>query len=129
MRRLLAAAEAEDSRLPLGGALWEELAASAGGELAAGMRLGAYRILRELGRGGMARVYLAERADDQFDQQVALKILERPADDAQAVARFHRERQILARLEHPNIARILDGGLAPNGRPYFVLELVDEEHF
>jgi serine/threonine-protein kinase len=125
LARLLAAAEDSAAEPRLGGALWSDLADGFARELATGERLGAYRILGELGRGGMATVYRAERADRQYEQTVALKILDRPAADARAVARFNRERQILASLDHPRIARILDGGVAPDGRPWFAMELVD----
>jgi eukaryotic-like serine/threonine-protein kinase len=91
--------------------------------LAAGERIGAYRILALIGRGGMGEVYRAERADGQFEQQVALKLMQR--DAAPHVARFHAERQILARLEHPGIARLHDGGLAGDGRPFMIMELID----
>ncbi len=126
LARLLAASGHDATAPRVDGRLWEEVAAQFRPPvLAAGERLGAYRVVRELGRGGMALVYLAERADLQFEQRVALKILERPASDELAVRRFHLERQILATLEHPNIARLQDGGIAPDGRPYFVMELVE----
>ena len=96
-------------------------------ELATGAQIGPYRLLGLLGRGGMGEVYCAERADGVFEQQVALKLVKRGMDSAEILRRFHRERQILARLEHPGIARILDGGTALDGRPYFVLELVAGE--
>ena len=95
-----------------------------------GQHLGPYRILRELGHGGMGTVYLAERDDRQFKKQVALKVL-RGGSSAHSlhsdiiVRRFRQERQILASLEHPNIARLLDGGAMPEGRPYLVLEYVE----
>jgi murein DD-endopeptidase MepM/ murein hydrolase activator NlpD len=75
----------------------------------------------------MGEVFLAERADGAFEQRVALKLVKRGMDSEEIVRRFERERQILARLEHPGIARLLDGGTAPDGRPYFVLELVAGE--
>ena len=91
-----------------------------------GQRVGPYRILRQLGAGGMAVVYLAERDDDQFNQQVALKVMRPDASDgADLLRRFLVERQILAKLNHPNIARLFDGGVLPSGRPYFVMEYVD----
>lgn len=96
-------------------------------ELASGLCIGPYRLLRILGSGGMGEVFLAERADGAFQQQVALKLIKRGMDSEEIVRRFQRERQILARLEHPGIARLLDGGTAPDGRPYFVLELVAGE--
>jgi len=88
-------------------------------------RIGPYRTLRVLGRGGMGTVYLAERADGQFDQQVALKLIRLGMESDEAVRRFLAERQIVARLSHPHIARLLDGGIAGDGRPYFVMEYVD----
>jgi serine/threonine-protein kinase len=93
----------------------------------AGTLIGPYRILREIGRGGMGAVYLAERADGQFDQKVALKLIKRGMDSDQIVGRFRRERQILARLQHPNIARLLDGGVSDDGQPYFAMEQVEGE--
>jgi eukaryotic-like serine/threonine-protein kinase len=96
-------------------------------ELLPGTPLGPYRLLGLLGRGGMGEVYRAERADGVFEQRVALKVVKRGMDSEEILRRFRRERQILARLEHPGIARILDGGTAPDGRPYFVLELVEGE--
>ena len=92
-------------------------------ELTPGHRLGAYRVLSLLGRGGMGEVYRAERADGQFEQQVALKLL-RP-DAVEHLGRFIAERRILARLEHPGIARLYDAGVADDGRPYMVMELVE----
>ncbi|MEP7242667.1 MAG: serine/threonine-protein kinase, partial [Gammaproteobacteria bacterium] len=90
-----------------------------------GANIGSWRILRELGRGGMGVVMLAERIDGQFEQRVALKLVKRGMDSEAVLARFLRERQILARLSHPNIARLLDGGLSNDGRPYFVMEYVE----
>jgi serine/threonine-protein kinase len=90
-----------------------------------GARIGPWRILRELGRGGMGRVYLAERADGQFEQKVAIKLLKRGLDSEEILARFIQERQILARLEHPNIARLVDGGITDQGLPWFALEYVE----
>ena len=75
----------------------------------------------------MGLVYLAERADGLYEQQVALKLIKRGMDSAQIVRRFEVERQILARLQHAHIARLLDGGLTDDGRPYFVMEVVDGE--
>ena len=89
-----------------------------------GALVGRYRLVEEIGRGGMGRVWLAERADGQFDQRVALKLVKRGMDSDEILARFLRERQILARLEHPNIGRLLDGGVSEDGRPYFVMEQV-----
>ena len=89
-----------------------------------GKRVGAYRIEGEIGRGGMGAVYLAVRADGQFQKRVAIKLLRRKTENEAIVSRFHRERQILADLENPNIARLLDGGTTENGLPYFVMEYV-----
>jgi eukaryotic-like serine/threonine-protein kinase len=89
-----------------------------------GERVGAYVILRELGRGGMGTVFLAERADGQFEKQVAIKILNRGADTAEILRRFREERQILAKLDHPNIARLLDAGTTGDGLPYFIMDYI-----
>ena len=90
-----------------------------------GRKVGNYELVRELGRGGMGAVWLARRADQQFEKLVALKLLKRGTDTDEVLRRFHAERQILARLEHPNIARLLDGGMTDDGLPYFVMEYVD----
>lgn len=87
-------------------------------------RLGAYQLKRLLGRGGMGAVWLANRVDDQFEKQVAIKILSTAVEDT-AADRFVAERQMLAELVHPHVARLLDGGLTPDGRPYFVMDFVD----
>jgi predicted Ser/Thr protein kinase len=87
--------------------------------------IGAYRVLRELGRGGMGVVYLAVRDDGTFRKNVALKVLLREHVNEEFVLRFKQERQVLAALDHPNIARILDGGDAPDGMPYYVMEYVE----
>ncbi|MDX1566311.1 MAG: serine/threonine-protein kinase [Longimicrobiales bacterium] len=87
--------------------------------------IGPYRVIRELGRGGMGVVYLAERADGQYQRRVAIKVLSSSADAGPLHQRFLAERQILAGLRHPNIAQMLDGGLTRDRRPYFVLEYVD----
>ena len=88
-------------------------------------RIGPYRILRELGRGGMGTVYLAARADEQFHKRVALKIIRSGAGSEEVVRHFKRERQILAGLDHPNIAKLLDGGTTDDGLPYFVMEHIE----
>ncbi|MEY2512176.1 MAG: eukaryotic-like serine/threonine-protein kinase [Verrucomicrobiota bacterium] len=90
-----------------------------------GRRIGNYELLRELGRGGMGTVWLAKRADQQFEKLVAIKLLKRGTDTDEVLRRFQTERQILARLEHPNIARLLDGGITDDDLPYFVMEYVD----
>lgn len=93
----------------------------------AGERVGPYHLVRALGHGGMAEVWLAERDDGGFAQTVALKLI-RPGFDSRGVReRFLRERQILAALAHPHIARLLDGGTGSNGRPWFALEYVEGE--
>ena len=89
-----------------------------------GRRLGPYRIIEEIGHGGMGAVYRAVRADDQYQKQVAIKLV-RGIHSALMLSRFRAERQILATLEHPNIARLLDGGTTEDGTPYFVMELVE----
>ncbi len=83
-----------------------------------------FRIERELGRGGMGTVFLGARDDGAFEQQVAIKVLRRGVDTDDVLARFQRERQILASFEHPNIARLLDGGATSDGRPFLVMEYV-----
>jgi tRNA A-37 threonylcarbamoyl transferase component Bud32 len=87
--------------------------------------VGRYRLLTELGEGGMGVVYLAERIDGQFDQQVAIKLVKQGVFDEEARRRFLQERQILAHLQHPAIARLLDGGVSSDGTPFFVMERVD----
>lgn len=93
-------------------------------DLAPGAAIGAYRIVSVLGRGGMGAVYLAERADGAFEQRVAIKVIQSPGPAAFLLERFQQERQILARLSHPNIAGLFDGGHGPGGSPYFVMEYV-----
>ncbi len=88
-------------------------------------RLGAHRLLAELGRGGMSRVFLAERVDGLYGQQVAIKLLLPGMDSRELLHRFETERRILARLEHPNIARLYDAGTTAHGAPYFVMEVID----
>jgi serine/threonine protein kinase len=90
-----------------------------------GRRLGPFEILRELGRGGMGTVYLARRADELFHQQVAIKIVTPESAGPEVIQRFYQEREILASLQHPNIARIYDGGSTEEGWPYFVMEYVE----
>src|SRR5262249_54505229 len=90
-----------------------------------GRRLGAYKIVREIGAGGMGSVYLAVRADDEFERRVAIKLIRRGMDNDFIVRRFRNERQILADLDHQNIARLLDGGTTEEGLPYFVMEYIE----
>ena len=98
-----------------------------GPDLPEGARLGPYRVEAECGRGGMGVVYRATRADGAFEKDVALKLVKRGMDTDEVLRRFGRERQILAGLEHPGIARLLDAGAAPDGRPYLVMEHVEGE--
>lgn len=110
-------------------ALFEDIVADAASNLPSptldGTRVGPYRLVSEIGQGGMGSVYLAERVDGQFEQRVALKLI-KPGLDAQIfLQRFQAERQILAHLQHPNIARLLDGGMDDEGRLYFALEYVE----
>jgi eukaryotic-like serine/threonine-protein kinase len=90
-----------------------------------GRVIGRWRVLRELGRGGMGEVLLAERADEEFAQVAALKRLKRGMDSEELLSRFAQERRILATLNHPNIARLLDGGIDVDGRPFFAMEYVE----
>ena len=87
--------------------------------------IGPFRVMHEIGRGGMGRVFLGERVDGQFDQQVAIKLIQQAAPGI--LRRFIEERRLLARLAHPGIARLFDGGITPGGLPYFVMELVEGE--
>lgn len=94
-----------------------------------GRRVGPYRIKELLGRGGMGNVFLAERSDGQFEQEVALKVIREGINSESIRSRFMTERQLLARLHHPNIARLLDGGIDDSGRPYFAMEVVQGVRF
>jgi non-specific serine/threonine protein kinase/serine/threonine-protein kinase len=98
-----------------------------GADETVGRLVGPYRLVREIGRGGMGAVYLAERADGQYEQRVALKVIKRGMDTEHVLARFRAERQILASLDHPNIARLLDGGSTDQGVPFFAMEYIDGE--
>jgi len=89
--------------------------------------IGPYKVLRELGRGGMGTVYLGTRADDEYRMDVAIKVVPGVGDSRELLQRFRAERQILATLEHPNIARLLDGGATEDGLPYLVMEYVEGE--
>jgi eukaryotic-like serine/threonine-protein kinase len=95
-------------------------------ESASTLRLGEvvdrYRIIREIGRGGMGAVYLAERADAEYEKQVAIKLIKRGMDTDSVLRHFRNERQILAGFDHPNVARLFDGGTTESGLPYFVME-------
>jgi len=130
VRRLLAQATGGDARFVPGGALrllgveTADFAPDVAGRHEQGERIGVFRLVRELGRGGMATVYLAERDDGQFEQAVALKVLDRAGEH---VARFEQERQILASLDHPNIAHLLDGGVTERAHPYVAMEYIEGE--
>ncbi len=89
-----------------------------------GKKFGVYEIIEEIGRGGMGSVYLAKRTDEEFEKQVAIKIIKRGMDTDAVLDRFRNERQILASLEHTNITRLLDGGTTDDGLPYFVMEYI-----
>lgn len=124
---LLRAARGEDLRVTAPGA---ELVAAAlpptdEQGLPPGTVVGRYRVIRELGRGGMASVYEAERSDGAFRQVVALKVLRRGLDTGGFIRRFLTERQILSDLDHPHVARLLDGGATEDGRPFLAMEKVD----
>jgi len=90
-------------------------------------QIGPYKLVRALGHGGMGSVYLAERADEAFRQSVAIKVVRRGMEFEEVLRRFRNERQILANLNHPNIARLLDGGATEDGAPYFVMEYIEGE--
>ncbi len=128
VEELLGLASAEDARPTsvLDGPLWRAWARDLDPptEAVLGTRVGAWRLVRELGRGGMGAVFLAERADGAFVLTAALKLLRTGTDSDELLARFEREKQILARLQHPNVARLLDGG-ADDGRPFLVMEYVE----
>ncbi|MBK9239874.1 MAG: protein kinase [Acidobacteria bacterium] len=118
----MVAAHESGSELSLERELFERSDAA---ELAPGTLIGTYRIVRPIGRGGMGEVYLADRADGAYEHQVAVKILRAGMYGRGTIARFERERRILARLDHPAVVPILDGGLLADGRPYLVLQYVD----
>lgn len=96
-----------------------------GEHAARGIRLGPWILLEEIASGGMGTVWRGERADGQFEKQVAIKLIKRGMDSTEVLRRFENERNVLAALEHPNIARLLDGGVSAGGRPYLVMEYVD----
>jgi non-specific serine/threonine protein kinase/serine/threonine-protein kinase len=122
LRSLLAASDASGAFLTSPPALHEPDAPPSYRSLAAGAQIGAFRVEDMIGRGGQGEVYRAVRVDGHFDQHVALKLL-RPEAVGQ-IARFQAERQILAGFDHPNIARLIDGGITPDGRPYMAMEFV-----
>jgi serine/threonine-protein kinase len=93
--------------------------------MAAGSVIGHYRFIREIGHGGMGTVFLAERADEEYKKQVAIKLIRGGLSDEHLLQRFRDERQILANLDHANIARLIDGGATEDGAPYLVLDYVE----
>jgi serine/threonine protein kinase len=101
-----------------------DLSASASAEYQIGTNIGPYRIVQPIGAGGMGTVYQAVRVDDLYRKLVALKVVRRGLFDGTSRRRFDTERQILAHLDHPNIAKLLDGGTTPDGRPYFVMDFI-----
>jgi serine/threonine protein kinase/Tfp pilus assembly protein PilF len=111
------------------GPLWESFSADLIAEPSAVMpdRIGPYRVISEIGRGGMGVVYLAVRSDGQVEQKVAVKVLTLDRGGAEAMQRFAQERQIVASLSHPAIAGLVDAGISDDGRPYFAMEYVDGE--
>ncbi len=115
--------KAHDDRFAL--ALEPRLLTGEDADALPGTRIGPYRLLRRIGEGGMGAVYLAERADEQYRQQVALKIVRPGYPSGDLIRRFRMERQILARLSHPHIARLLDGGMTEDGRPYLVMQYIE----
>lgn len=90
-----------------------------------GQQIGPYRLVRLIGTGGMGEVWLAERDDEHFSKSVAIKLLKHGLDTVEWLQRFRHERQVLANIEHPNIARLIDGGATDDGKPYLVMEYVD----
>lgn len=127
VERLLALAGSSDEALlaPVRG--FAERAEAPVGGLGPGDTVGAYTLLERLGEGGMGVVFLAARSDGSFERRVALKLLPRWGGDPEEIRAFERERQLLAKLQHPNIAHLLDGGVDPRGLPYLVMEYVDGE--
>lgn len=89
-----------------------------------GRHIGPYKVIRQIGQGGMGAVYLASRADEAFHMEVAIKLIKRGLDTDEVILRFRGERQILANLNHPNITALLDGGTTEEGLPYFVMEYI-----
>ena len=106
-------------------AVGEEASLILDAETPVGSRLGAWKVMKEIGRGGMGTVYLAVRDDDQYRKRVAIKVVKRGMDTDEVLSRFRSERQILANLDHAYIARLLDAGTTGEGRPFLVMDYVD----
>jgi eukaryotic-like serine/threonine-protein kinase len=104
-----------------------EMGVRGGLTISLGKRIGPYQIVEEIGAGGMGEVYRAFRIDDEYQKQVAIKLVRAGQDSGFVLSRFKNERQILANLDHPNIARLFDGGTTEEGVPYFVMELIEGE--
>jgi serine/threonine protein kinase/tetratricopeptide (TPR) repeat protein/TolB-like protein len=118
---LLAAAEVEAADASSADSAAERSHAD---DVMVGRRIGAYKIIQRIGRGGMATVYLASRADEQYEKQVAIKVLLPELGSEELLRRFRNERQTLAKLDHPNIVKLLDGGSTEEGLPYLVMDYV-----
>jgi serine/threonine protein kinase len=118
---------ASDSFLNIPAAAIERIAEIDGPDPWVGKRIGAYQLIEQVGSGGMGEVYRAIRVDDEYQKQVAIKLIRVGKDSAFVVQRFRNERQILASFEHPNIARLLDGGTTAEGLPYFAMEFIEGE--
>jgi len=123
----LLAAMHDDEPHPLDEALDPTVALTASEDPLEGQRAGPYELVEMLGAGGMGTVFRARRADGAYDRDVAVKVVRRGMDSLAILDRFHREREILARLEHPGIVRLVDAGLLDDGRPYLAMDLVDGE--
>ncbi len=123
LRREVEALLASESDLE--GFLETPVVASQGGTIGDGATIGPYRVEREIARGGMGTVYLAVRDDDEFQRRVAIKILQSGIRSTASIQRFHRERQILASLDHPGIGRLYDGGTTQDRRPFLVMEYIE----
>ena len=120
----LVEADGDGARLEIEGRLLADGASQPEEDPLVGKLFGSYRIVRKIGQGGMGKVYLAEREGD-YRQQVAIKLVRWGFEPEEVLSRFRMERQILAHLEHPNIAQLLDGGVAPDGRPYLVMQCIE----
>lgn len=124
LQQLLAAGSAPHLLDAGAAGMAERLAGEADDELAAGTQIGGWTVQHHLGRGGMGAVFLVVRDGDGYVQQGALKWIKRGMDSGEILVRFRRERRILAQLQHPQIARLLDGGISESGQPWFVMEYV-----